>query len=346
MSHCPVPIHRYSHVLLAHGSGGLLSRQLIEDIIAPRLSNEALAPLEDAARLPALSGPPMLSMDGYTVSPWAFPGGDIGSLAVSGSVNDMVMSGGQPVALTAAFILEEGFAVDDLCSVLDSMAREAAQVGIAVVAGDTKVVPRGQCGGIFISTTCLGQALPQAMTYPRPPQVGDVLLVSGPLARHGVAIAAARQTQEGPPPAWAASDAASLHRPALALHQEVASLRFMRDPTRGGFAAVMHEWAAKWRVTFEMEESRLPLREEETAFCRALGLEPLHLACEGVLMAVVGQQEAELALGILAQFETTCGAVACGEVTDVARGEVVMRTPLGARRFLDAPMGEIVPRIC
>lgn len=346
MTHCPIPIHRYSHILLAHGSGGLLSRQLIEDIIAPRLSNEALAPLEDAARLPTLNGPPMLCMDGYTVSPWDFPGGDIGSLAVSGSVNDMVMSGGRPVALTASFILEEGFVVDDLCRVLDSMAQEAARVGIAVVAGDTKVTPRGQCGGIFISTTCLGETLPEAMTCPRPPQVGDVLLVSGPLARHGVAIAAARQAQAGTPPAWACSDAASLHGPALALHRSVASLRFMRDPTRGGFAAVMHEWAAKWRVGFEVEESRLPLREEETAFCRALGLEPLHLACEGVLMAVVGQHEADLALDLLSQFETTQSAVICGEVTGTDRGEVVLKTPLGARRFLDAPMGEIVPRIC
>lgn len=339
----PIDLQR-DRVTLAHGGGGRAMTQLIHQLFARAFDNPWLDRGEDAAVLDPPPGRLVTATDGYVVTPLFFPGGDIGRLAVHGSVNDVAMAGGMPVALTAGFILEEGLALKTLVRVVESMAGAAAAVGIPVVAGDTKVVPRGRGDGVYITTTALG-VLPDGVDLSaeraRP---GDAILVSGPLGDHGMAVMAAREGLDLDPPI--PSDTAPLHDLVAALLAAVPQVRCLRDPTRGGLACVLHELAAQAGVGMVLEETALPVRDSVRAACELLGLDPLHVACEGRLVALCPQEQAPGLLQALRGHPLGREAAVVGRVVADPERFVQVRTPYGGLRNLDWPAGEVLPRIC
>ena len=341
---CPVPLRDASRILLGHGSGGGLSAQLLERVFLPALGNPILDRLEAQAVLDVEAGRLAFTTDSFVVTPLFFPGGDIGSLAVHGTVNDLAMSGARPVHLAAAFILEEGLAIDELQRVVASMAAAARDAGVAVVTGDTKVVGRGSADRLFITTTGLG-VIPMGVTLGadrvRP---GDAVLVSGTLGDHGVAIMAARQDLglEGP----LKSDSAPLHGLVATLLAACPSVRALRDPTRGGLAATLHEIAARAGAGIEIEEKALPVRDDVRGACEILGLDPVHVANEGKLVAFVPEADADAALRALRAHPRGIEAERIGGVTSDHAGRVVVRTTIGGRRVLERAWGELLPRIC
>ena len=324
---------------LAHGNGGRLTRELLETLVFPALG--CVESPTDAAALPADGRIPMLASDSFTVQPLSFPGGNIGSLAVHGSLNDLAVSGAEPAALTLNLIIEEGFATTELRGLLEAAGAAARAAGVAIVGGDTKVVPRGQGSGLVIITTALGWRAPSLALDIHQIRAGDAVLVSGPLGDHGATVMMAREAF-GLSSALV-SDAACvlpLARSALA----TSGLRFMRDPTRGGLASVMHEIARATGLGCELDEARIPVRPEVHGLCQLLGFNPLQLACEGRIVAVVDTPSAP---ALLAQWQQTAGgtqAAIIGEIS--AGGEVVLRTALGGRRYLDELAGDPLPRIC
>ena len=341
---CPAPLKDSSRILLGHGSGGGLSAQLLERVFLPALGNPILDRLEDQAILEVDAGRLAFTTDSFVVTPLFFPGGDIGSLAVHGTVNDLAMSGARPVHLAAAFILEEGLAMEELQRVVASMAAAARAAGVAVVAGDTKVVGRGSADRLFITTTGLG-IVPAGVTLGadrvRP---GDAVLVSGTLGDHGVAIMAARQDLglEGA----LESDSAPLHGLVAALLAACPSVHALRDPTRGGLAATLHEIAARAGTGIEIEEATLPVRDDVRGACEILGLDPVHVANEGKLVAFVPEADAGEALRALRAHPRGAQAARIGTVTSDHAGRVVVRTTIGGRRVLERAWGELLPRIC
>ena len=341
---CPAPFKDSARILLGHGSGGGLSAQLLERVFLPALGNPILDRLEDQAILEVEAGRLAFTTDSFVVTPLFFPGGDIGSLAVHGTVNDLAMSGARPVHLAAAFILEEGLAMEELQRVVASMAAAARDAGVAVVAGDTKVVGRGSADRMFITTTGLG-IVPAGVTLGadrvRP---GDAVLVSGTLGDHGVAIMAARQDLglEGP----LASDSAPLHGLVAALLAACPSVHALRDPTRGGLAATLNEIAARAQAGIAIEEAALPVRDDVRGACEILGLDPVHVANEGKLVAFVPEADAGDALRALRSHPLGRDAARIGAVTAEHAGRVVVRTTIGGRRVLERAWGELLPRIC
>lgn len=331
-------------ITLAHGEGGRAMRRLIADFIRPRLGVAAPQTLEDAVVLPAIVGPPVLTTDGFVVSPWKFPGGNIGCLAVYGAVNDLAVRGAEPIALTLALILEEGLPLTVLGEVLDSAASAARRCGVRVVAGDTKVTPRGATDGIFIVTTALGRLVepsPGGAGLIRP---GDRLLVSGPIGRHGVAVLAARE-QLGfcPEPL---SDCGPLLPAMNALRAALAIPRAVRDATRGGVAAVLHEWAADCGHTLAIDERQIPVSSEVRGVCELLGLEPLHLANEGTMVLAVPPEDCDAVLQNLREQPGMEKAALIGEVRPRDVVPVVVRRALGREQPLIEPVGAPLPRIC
>lgn len=337
---------RAGHVDLACGGGGRAMQQLIGELFRQAFDNPWLARSDDGAVLPALApGERMVvSTDSHVVSPLFFPGGDIGSLSVHGTVNDVAMMGGRPLYLSASFILEEGFPLADLQRIAISMGRAAAEAGVAIVTGDTKVVERGKGDGVFITTTGVG-ALPAGRelsgAFARP---GDAVLVSGSLGEHGMAIMAQREglSFEGA----LRSDSAALHGLAAAALAASQGLRLMRDPTRGGLAATLNEIARQSSVGIVLEESALPVSPAVAAACEFLGLDPLNLACEGRLVAVCPGDEAAPLLAALRAHPLGRQAALIGEVIADSRCFVQMQTLLGGRRMVDWLAGEPLPRIC
>jgi len=349
------------HILLAHGSGGRLSHALVERLFLARFANPILARLEDAAVLAlaeAGGGGARLAFttDSYVVSPIFFPGGDIGKLAVCGTVNDLAMSGATPLYLSAGFILEEGLALPDLERVADSMAAAAAAAGVRIVTGDTKVVDHGKADRLFINTAGIGVVPPGVALGAERVRPGDALLVSGTLGDHGMTIMSQREGLRFDSPL--VSDCAPLNGLVAALMDALArsgeggadwglqALRFMRDPTRGGLATVLNEVAASAGVGIEIEEGRLPVRDAVRAACELLGLDPLYVANEGKLVAFVAPELAERALTALRAHAYGREAAIIGRVTEEHTGRVVLRTALGARRVVDMLVGEQLPRIC
>lgn len=332
----------HERVSLAHGNGGRLMRELIEEVFWQQLGNDWLRRAADASGLGPLEGEIMLTCDGFTVQPLNFVGGALGSLAVHGVVNDLAVAGGEARYLTLGVLLEEGFPLSDLRQQVAYFAAAASAAGVAVVAGDTKVVPRGQGGGLYLSVTGLGlrrASSPLGFAAIRP---GDRLLVSGPVGDHGAAVLLARE--EFGLAAAIESDSASVLPLCRAIwHQP--GLRFMRDPTRGGLATVLHEIAAATGCGVTLQESTIPVREPVRSLCDMLGYDPLYLACEGRVVAVVAEDSAAAVLAGWRALPQGEAAAVIGEVT-AEPGWVSLVTELGGARWLPELEGDFLPRIC
>lgn len=333
-------------VLLGHGGGGTLTHDLVERVFRSRLDNPLLAAMDDAAVMEVPAGRLAFTTDSFVVDPLFFDGGDAGVLAVSGTVNDLAAMGARPWNLTAAFIIEEGFPVDLLERLADSMARTARQAGVAIVAGDTKVVPRGQADGVFITTAGVGIVPLGRSPSGRGAQPGDRVIISGPPGQHGLAIMMGR---EGAPfSGGVQSDVAPLNGLVEAAYAACGpeKIHAMRDPTRGGAAAVLNEIAAASACRLELLEESIPRDPAVEAACDLLGLDSLYLANEGKMVFVVAAEAAADVLDSLQRHERGRQAAEIGLVRDDAEPRVVVRTPLGSGRILDMPVGELLPRIC
>ena len=341
---CPSPAAAGDRVQLGHGSGGRMSAALLTEHFLPRLANPVLLALGDAAVIPAGTAELAVSTDTFVVSPLEFPGGNIGSLAVHGTVNDVGMMGGLPRYLTAGFVLEEGLPLDLLDRVIDAMAASAAAAGVALVTGDTKVVERGKADGMFINTTGIGLLDPGFRPRPDQARPGDAILVSGPIGRHGIAIMAAREGIEFD--ARVLSDSAALLPLVERLRSFAADVHVLRDPTRGGVASSLNEIAAASRVGMELEGGSVPVPEVVAAACEMLGLDPLYVASEGVLVAIVAEASADQALAALQEEPLGLGAARIGRVVQGHPGLVVLRTEIGGTRIVDMLPGDQLPRIC
>ena len=330
-------------VLLAHGEGGAAMRRLIADRIIPRLIGPT-AVLDDAVVLPPIKGQPVLTTDAFVVSPLFFPGGDIGSLCVFGTVNDLAVRGAEPLWLTLTLILEEGLPLTILDRVLDSVAASAQRCGVSVVAGDTKVVPRGAADGIFITTTGLGQLCqlaPAGASLLRP---GDQLVVSGPIGRHGIAVLSAREELGFEPPP--VSDCAPLLEAVRSLRDHEVPTKAMRDATRGGVSAVLHEWSRDCGLTLAIDESCVPLTADVRGACELLGLDPLHVANEGTMLIAVDPAQADQTVAVLRRVAGCEQAAIIGEVRPRDVVPVVVQRLLATEQTLIEPSGAPLPRIC
>jgi hydrogenase expression/formation protein HypE len=336
-------------VTLSHGGGGKATKDLIDDVFVSVFDNPLLAPLDDQARvqLSALAGHGdrlAMTTDAFVVDPLFFPGGDIGRLAVCGTVNDLAVGGAIPLYLSCAAIIEEGFPLDPLRRIARSMAEAARQAGVLVVAGDTKVVHRGACDKLFLTTTGIGVIREGIELGAHLVQPGDAVLVNGVLGDHGAAILAARGDLALDAPID--SDCASLHGLIDALLAAAPGTRFMRDATRGGVATVLNEIAEAAGCGIEIDETSVPIREPVKGFCEILGLDPLYLANEGRLVAVTPWAQTEPALAAMRAHDLGAGACLIGRVVDRRPGQVVMRTVLGGQRIVDMLVGDQLPRIC
>jgi len=332
-------------ILLAHGGGGSLTRRLIEEMVVARFGNPALAPLADSALLDPPPGRVAFTTDSYVVKPLVFRGGDIGRLAVCGTVNDLAMAGARPLALSLALILEEGLALAALEGILDSARDAAEQAPVAVVCGDTKVVERGAADGCYINTAGVGvvpAGVDVAMTRARP---GDAVLLNGPIGDHGVAILSEREGLAFASPV--ASDVAPLaDLAATVLAAGGDGVHVMRDPTRGGVGMVVCEVAESAGRDIELEEAALPVRPEVRGACELLGLDPLYVANEGKVVVVCAAEVAAAVLAAMRAHPLGRSAVAVGRVLDGGRGRVTLHTAIGGRRVVEPPYGEQLPRIC
>ena len=346
---CPTPLRDHARVILGHGGGGALTRDLVEGLFRPAFSNPALDPLGDAAVLD-LAGPLAgggrlaFSTDSYVVRPLVFPGGSIGELAVNGTVNDLAMSGAEPRFLSAAFILEEGLAVAELAEIVSRMAAAAARAGVTIVAGDTKVVERDRGDGLTITTSGIGVVPPGLELGPAGVRPGDVVLSSGTLGDHGMAIMSVRAGLEFE--AAIESDTAALSGLVAAVLAACPTVRLLRDPTRGGVAASLNEIAVGANLGIEIDEAAIPVRPAVAAACEILGLDPLEVANEGKLVAIVPPEGAEAVLAALHSDPLGREAVILGRVVAGHPRVVAVRTAIGGTRVVPLPIGEQLPRIC
>ena len=329
---------------LTHGSGGRAMVQLLEELFLPAFANPWLEARDDQAVLEWPAGRLVMTTDSYVVSPLFFPGGNIGSLAVHGTINDLAMAGAQPRALSAGFILEEGFPLADLQRIVASMAAAAREAGVSVVTGDTKVVERGKGDGVFINTTGVGVARPGVAPAGRRAQPGDAILVSGTLGDHGVAILSQRQGLGFASDVL--SDSAALHGLVAALVAAVPAIHVLRDPTRGGLGATLNEIAHQSGVGLRLQEAAIPLKPQVRAVCELLGLDPLYSANEGKLIALCAADDAPLALAAMQAHPLGTEAAIIGRVVDDPHHFVQMETRFGGQRIVDWLAGEQLPRIC
>jgi hydrogenase expression/formation protein HypE len=329
-------------ITLAHGNGGRFMRELVRDVFARHFQSANLDISADAACLPPAEGAMVVTTDGFIVDPLEFPGGDIGSLAVHGSVNDLAVSGAIPRWLTLSFLIEEGFAMDRLFRIAMSIGRTALACGVAIVAGDTKVVPRGQGGGLYITATGIGTRSGTALPGMAGIGPGDRVLVNGPVGDHGTAVLLARA--EFGLRGDLRSDSASV-LPFARAAMEVPGLRFMRDPTRGGIATVANEISLETGLRVVLDEATLPLRDEVRGVCDMLGYDPLYLACEGRVVAVIDQSHAETLLAAWRELPGGDQAAMVGRI-QTGRRCVVLRTELGGERLLAELEDDPLPRIC
>jgi hydrogenase expression/formation protein HypE len=341
---CPLPISSKNTVQLAHGGGGRLMQELIQDVFVRAFHNPMLASLHDGAIWPVEKGTLAFTTDSYVVRPLFFPGGDIGSLAVNGTINDLAMCGAKPLYLSAGFILEEGLGLDILQRVVNSMAEAARAAGVPIVTGDTKVVDRGKGDGIFINTAGVGLVPTGVRVLPTLIQPGDAILVSGDLGSHGVAVLSVREGLSFS--GNIESDSAPLHRIVADLIESGIDLHCLRDLTRGGLASVLNELAGAAKVGMTVEEPAIPVTEPVRGACELLGLDPLYVANEGRFVAMVPESQAEAALRVMHRYKAASLAANIGAVTDRDSPMVVLRTVVGTHRVLDLLSGEQLPRIC
>ncbi len=329
-------------VTLDYGSGGKKTAGFIDGMIVPMFDNPALRELSDGAVVPG-SGEIVVSTDSFVVTPYVFPGGDIGKLAVCGTVNDVCMAGGRPLYLTLSLIIEEGFPMDDLRRILTSVRDTAKEAGVMIVTGDTKVVERGHADGIFLNTTGVGALTLKGLSRHNI-EDGDCVIVSGPVGDHGTCVLLARE--ENLIETAVESDCCHLEGPALALAKIGRGLRIMRDPTRGGLATTLNELIEGSGVGIELSENEIPVRPGVRTACEILGLDPLYAACEGRLIAIVACEKCEEALEILKGFDCSAEAALIGTVTKKYPGRVIIRNAFGGSRIADKLTGAQLPRIC
>ena len=341
---CPVPPTGHDTIQLAHGAGGLLSADLIDKLILPRFACSELEKLEDQAVLDLPPGRLAFSTDTFVVSPIFFPGGDIGDLAINGTVNDVAMSGAKPEALSVGFVLEEGLPLTDFHQVLCSMEAAAARAGVRIVTGDTKVVDRGSCDRIFINTSGVG-VIPEGVRLSAGSLApGDAIILSGTLADHGMAVMTVREGLSFR--TTLSSDTAALNGLVATILAAGPGTKTLRDPTRGGAATTLNEFARASKVGIKLEESGIAVRNDVAAACEILGIDPLYVANEGKLIAAVPAGEAAAVLKAMQGHEHGRDAAVIGRVVSDHPGQVAMRTSLGIERVVDMPAGEQLPRIC
>lgn len=341
---CPVPVHAHEQILLAHGGGGRLTSQLIESLFMPAFANAALDARHDGACVDLGGARIAFSTDSYVVRPLFFPGGDIGALAVNGTVNDLAMCGARPCYLSAGFVIEEGLAMETLARVVASMQAAARAAGVTVVTGDTKVVDRGKGDGVYISTAGIGLVQTRATIAPSSVRPGDVVILSGDIGRHGMAVMAVREGLEFE--SAIESDCAPLAAPVMALLGEGVAVHCLRDLTRGGLATAVVEIAQAAGLHVRLDEAAIPIREDVSAACEILGFDPLYVANEGRFIAVVARDDVDRAMDIMRRFDVARGSVVIGGVRDTPRGLVDLTSRIGATRVVDMLSGEQLPRIC
>jgi len=332
-----------NHISLAHGNGGRFMRNLIDEIFLKNFSTDPSQVQKDAVHIPTPAGKIMVTTDGFTVKPLEFPGGNIGSLAIHGTLNDLAVAGAKPMYLTLSVFVEEGFSTNSLRRIIESMGQNATQNNVTIVAGDTKVLPRGEANGLYFSMTGIGTCEPQLELDMKNIQAGDSILVSGPVGDHGIAVMLARE--EFGLKGNIQSDSASVIPLAEAIYP-VDGLRFMRDPTRGGIATVMHEISQGVQHSIKLNETQIPVRDEVRSVCSMLGYDPLYLACEGRIVAVVDSRVAEKVLAIWKSLPNGHDASMVGRVLHETYAEVILKTELGGERFLEELEDDPLPRIC
>lgn len=341
---CPAPLAATDTILLGHGSGGKLSADLVRQMFLPAFDNPALARLDDQAVVSVNGTRIAITTDSFVVKPLFFPGGDIGSLAVHGTVNDLAMGGAQPLFLTVAFILEEGLSIEVLRRVVNSLDQAARAAGVQVVTGDTKVVEKGSGDGLFINTTGIGLMAAGISLSANQARPGDKVLLSGYIGDHGITILAQREGLQFE--SAIASDSAALHTLVAQMLGASREIRCMRDPTRGGLASTANEIAEASQVGIELDETAIPVHDDVRGACELLGLDPLYVANEGKLVAIVDPGAADDVLSAMHAHRLGCDARLIGTVTKSHPGLVIMRTELGTTRVVDMLPGDQLPRIC
>ena len=341
---CPTPLSDYKEVVLAHGSGGKLSQRLLQSVVLPRFQNELLAPLHDGAIFDLDGSRIAFSTDSYVVSPIFFPGGDIGKLAVHGTVNDLAMCGARPQYLSVAFIVEEGLPMADFRRIIQSMQAAATEAGVLLVTGDTKVVDRGKADKLFINTAGVGLVRAGVNIQPSRAQPGDKIIVNGPIAVHGIAIMSVREGLEFE--TKIESDTAPLNGLVESILDAYEDIHVLRDPTRGGITSALSEIAQAARVGMLLDEARIPISEEVKGACEILGLDPLYVANEGKVLTILPAAKADRVLAAIHEHPLGQAAAIIGEVTANHAGYVLMKTRVGGTRVVDMLSGEQLPRIC
>jgi hydrogenase expression/formation protein HypE len=341
---CPVPISQYPHVLMAHGGGGKLMHQLIGKMFLEAFRNPLLDTQHDAAVMELPGRKIAFTTDSYVVRPLFFPGGDIGSMAVHGTVNDLAMAGAKPLYLSSAFIIEEGLPMETLWKIVCSMRDSAKKCGVQIVTGDTKVVDKGKGDGVFINTAGIGVIEHDLAIAPQNVQPDDAILVSGDLGRHGMAIMAVREGLEFE--SRIESDSAPVHEPVLDMLKAGIEIHCLRDLTRGGLTSALNEIAEAGGVKIAVEEKLIPVREDVHAACEMLGLDPLAVANEGRFIAFVAAKDSERAREILRRHDVSANAALIGRVAEKSAPLVTLKSAIGVQRILDMASGEQLPRIC
>jgi hydrogenase expression/formation protein HypE len=340
---CPVPVLDHTHVQMAHGGGGRMTNQLIEALFLPAFGSTDHA-RHDGAHVTIGGVRLAMSTDSYVVRPMFFPGGDIGTLAVNGTVNDLAMCGARPMFLSAGFVIEEGLPIESLHRIVRSMQAAARAAGVTIVTGDTKVVDRGKGDGVYVNTAGVGAIEHDLFIAPASVRAGDTVLLSGDIGRHGMAVMAARENLQFE--SAIESDCAPLAAPVLALLDAGIALHCLRDLTRGGLASAAVEIAESTGLHIRFDEASIPIREDVRGACEILGFDPLYVANEGRFMALVAPANADRALDVLRRFAVSGAAAIIGTVSDRPEGLVTMRSRIGATRVVDMLSGEQLPRIC
>ena len=341
---CPVPLRDFNEIVMGHGGGGKLTAELIEHLFLPAFGNEKLNQLRDSTILDIGDQRLAFSTDSFVVRPLFFLGGNIGDLAINGTVNDLAMSGAKPLYLSAAFIIEEGLPMETLHAIVKSMSLAARTACVQIVTGDTKVVERGHGDGCFINTTGIGVVRPGLLIGPDQASLGDVVILSGTIGDHGMAIMSVREGLEFE--STIVSDSAPLHGLVEKMLAVCSGIRTLRDPTRGGVATSLNEIAAASNVGIEIEETAIPINPCVQSACELLGLDPLFVANEGKLLAIVPSTSADSTLAAMHQHQFGTNARVIGRVVDKHRKMVIAKTPFGSTRVITMPIGEQLPRIC